>query len=210
MAIRVVLVEDHALIRTALRTSLRSIGCEVVGEASDGIRAIDVITQTKPDLCVVDLGLPGRDGAALTKAIGALPFACRVVVLTMKDDESDVIAAVQAGAEGYCLKSSGLDVIHDAVRTVAAGGAFFDPSIAALVLKRLLPPRGDSRQSPLTPRETEILTLIAQGVSNAHIAEQLFVSLGTVKAHIGEILKKLSAADRAHAAAIGLRSGYIT
>jgi DNA-binding NarL/FixJ family response regulator len=207
--LRVALVEDHALIRTGLRTSLRSIGYDVVAEASDGIAALGQIEQARPDLCIVDLGLPGKDGAALTRDIKALPFATRVVVLTMNDNEPAVVAAIEAGAEGYCLKSSGLETIVDAIRTVAAGGAFFDPMIAALVLRRLAPGGPSSGDSPLTPRETEILGLIAQGVSNNHIAEQLYVSLGTVKAHIGEILKKLQATDRAHAAAIGLRSGYI-
>jgi DNA-binding NarL/FixJ family response regulator len=207
--LRLVLVEDHPLIRTGLRTSLRSLGYDVVGEAADGIQALDLVAELKPDLCVLDLGLPGKDGATLTKDIKALPDPSRIVVLTMKEDEPAVVAAIQAGAEGYCLKSSGLDVILDAIRTVAAGGAFFDPMIAGLVLRRLLPEGSETQNSPLTPRETEILSLIAQGVSNNQIAEQLFVSLGTVKAHVAEILKKLAATDRAHAASIALRSGYI-
>ncbi len=207
--LRVVLVEDHALIRTGLRTSLRAIGYDVVGEAADGISALPLVQDLNPDVCVVDLGLPGKDGATLTREIKALDLPTRVVVLTMKEDEPAVVAAIQAGAEGYCLKASGLDVILDAIKTVAAGGAFFDPTIAGLVLRRLLPQGSDASASPLTPRETEILVLISRGVSNNQIAEQLYVSLGTVKAHVAEILKKLSAADRAHAAAIAVRSGYI-
>jgi DNA-binding NarL/FixJ family response regulator len=209
-ALRVVLVEDHALIRTGLRTSLRAIGYEVVGEAGDGVAALALVSELQPDVCVVDLGLPGKDGATLTREIKELGLPTRIVVLTMKEDEPTVIAAIQAGAEGYCLKASGLDVILDAIRTVAAGGAFFDPAIASLVLRRLLPQDADASASPLTRRETEILTLISRGVSNNQIAEQLYVSLGTVKAHVAEILKKLSASDRAHAAAIAVRSGYIS
>jgi DNA-binding NarL/FixJ family response regulator len=205
---RIVIVEDHGLVRTGLRTSLRSSGFDVVGEAADGIVGQAMIAELQPDVAVIDLGIPGKDGVTLTRELKAGASPPRIVVLTMREDEAVVQAALRAGADAYCVKSSPQESIVDAIRTVAAGGAYFDPRIAGVVLARFA---GGEREddSPLTPRETEILTLIAEGAGNSEIAARLFVSLGTVKTHIGEIMHKLAASDRANATAIALRSGYI-
>jgi DNA-binding NarL/FixJ family response regulator len=207
---RIVIVEDHALVRTGLRTSLRNSGFDVVGEAADGIVGAELIARLRPDIAVIDLGIPGKDGVTLTREVKAGPCAPRVVVLTMHEEEPVVQAVLRAGADAYCVKSSPQGTIVDAVRTVAAGGAYFDPRIAGVVLSRLTGNGGERADaSPLTARETEILALIAEGAANSEIAEQLYVSLGTVKTHVTEILRKLAASDRANATAIALRSGYI-
>jgi NarL family two-component system response regulator LiaR len=206
---RVVIVEDHALVRTGLRTSLRANGFEVAGEAPDGIIGERLIAELKPDVAIIDLEIPGKGGIDVTRSLKLSHCSTRIVILTMREDELTVIRALSAGADGYCVKSSELDTILDAIRTVAAGGAFFDPSVSNIVLRRLTANDRLSATSPLTARETEVLNLVARGVSNAEIATELHVSLGTVKAHVAEILRTLSASDRAHASAIALRNGFI-
>jgi DNA-binding NarL/FixJ family response regulator len=208
--IRVVLVEDHALVRAGLRTSLTAAGIEIVAEAGDGIVGDESIARERPDVAVIDLGLPGKDGIALTGAVKALPSSPRVVILTMHELDDEVLAALAAGADAYCVKSSDPSVVVDAVRTVAAGGAYFDPKIAHVVLRRLATPGTGSASSPLTPRETDVLRLIAEGLGNVEIGERLHISLGTVKGHVADILEKLAASDRAHAAATALRRGYLS
>jgi NarL family two-component system response regulator LiaR len=206
---RAVIVEDHALTRAGLRTTLESF-CEVVGEAAEGLRGLEVILRERPDVAVIDIGLPGLDGIALTQRVRAELPTTRVVIVTMIDLEEEVLAALAAGADAYCLKNSDPAVIADAVRIAAEGGAFFDPQIAHVVLAQFSGDRkNDVRSSPLTDRETEILRLISDGQANAQIAARLFIGLGTVKGHIRDILAKLSASDRTHAAVVALRKGYI-
>jgi DNA-binding NarL/FixJ family response regulator len=136
--------------------------------------------------------------------------ATHVVIVTMIDLEDEVLAALAAGADAYCLKSTDPGRIVDAVRIANEGGAYFDPVIAHVVLARFSTSKGnDSRFSPLTPRETEILRLISDGRANSEIAENLHIGLGTVKGHIRDILEKLSAADRTQAAVVALKKGYI-
>jgi DNA-binding NarL/FixJ family response regulator len=209
VSLHVVLVEDHALVRAGLRASLEAAGIEVVAEAQDGVSGFDAIVRTQPDVAVVDLGLPGKDGIALTREVKAGAAATRIVILTMHELGDEVLAALAAGADAYCVKSSDPQVVIDAVRIVAAGGAYFDPKIAHVVLRRLSGSAAQPATSPLSPRETEILTLIAGGTGNAEIAEQLHLSLGTVKGHVADILAKLSASDRAQAAVTAYRRGLI-
>lgn len=207
--LRVAIVEDHALTRAGLRTTLES-AFEVVAEAADGIAGFDAIARERPAVAVIDIGLPGQDGIALTQRIRAELPAIHVVIVTMIDLQEEVVAALAAGADAYCLKSSDPKNIVDAVRIAAEGGAYFDPQIAHVVLARFSPDaKGASAASPLTPRETEILRHIADGRANAEIAEKLHIGLGTVKGHIRDILEKLSAADRTQAAVTALRKGYI-
>lgn len=210
--ISVVLVEDHALTRTGLRTALEATGdVRVVAEASDGISAQDVILQQRPAVAIVDIGLPGRDGVALTRAIKTELPELHVVILTMHELDDEVLAALSAGADAYCVKSSDASTVIDAVRIVAGGGAYFDPRIAHVVLRRLGAPTPQrSADSPLTPRELDVLRLIAEGVGNTEIAERLHLGLGTVKGHVRDILEKLSASDRAHAAVTAFRRGLLS
>jgi len=207
--IRVAIVEDHALVRAGLRTSLEATGMVVVGEASDGITGLEMLLHERPRVAVIDLGLPGKDGIALTRELKARPEPPGVVVLTMHEIDDEVLAALAAGADAYCVKSSDSRVVLDAIRAVAAGGAYFDPRIAHVVLRKLGGTQARPAASPLTPRETEILRLVAEGVGNAEIAQQLHVGLGTVKGHIADILEKLAASDRAQAAVTAYRRGLI-
>ncbi len=209
--ITVVLVEDHALTRTGLRTALEATGdVRVVAEAADGITAEPLIVRERPAVAIVDIGLPGRDGVALTRAIKTAAPQTRVVILTMHELDDEVLAALSAGADAYCVKSSDASTVIDAVRIVAGGGAYFDPRIAHVVLRRLgAPAQQPSADSPLTPRELDVLRLIADGVGNVEIGERLHIGLGTVKGHIRDILEKLSAADRTQAAVNAMRRGYI-
>jgi DNA-binding NarL/FixJ family response regulator len=208
--VRVVIVEDHALVRAGLRTSLESAGIDVVAEAPDGIAGLETVTRERPDVAVIDLGLPGKDGIALTRELKAKPDPPGVVILTMQELDDEVLAALAAGADAYCVKSSDPRVVIDAIAAVAAGGAYFDPRIAHVVLRKLGGTHARPVQSPLTQRETQILTLVADGIGNAEIAERLHVGLGTVKGHIADILDKLSASDRAQAAVTAYRRGLIS
>jgi NarL family two-component system response regulator LiaR len=206
---RVVIVEDHALTRAGLRTALET-ACDVVGEAADGVGGWETIARERPDVAVIDIGLPVMDGIALTQKVRLELPQTRVVIVTMIDLEEEVLAALAAGADAYCLKASDPERIVDAVRIARDGGAYFDPKIAHLVLARFSSaPKDGVSSSPLTPRETDILRLISDGRANAEIAETLFIGLGTVKGHIRDILEKLSAADRTQAAVTALRKGYI-
>jgi two-component system, NarL family, response regulator LiaR len=205
----VVIVEDHALTRAGLRTALEST-FDVVAEAADGVTGWEAILRERPDVAVVDIGLPGLDGVALTRRVRAELPRTHVVIVTMIDLEDEVLAALAAGADAYCLKSAEPERVVEAVRIASEGGAYFDPRIAHVVLARFSATKPiDGRFSPLTPRETEILRLISDGRANAEIAESLHIGLGTVKGHIRDILEKLSAADRTQAAVVALRKGYI-
>jgi NarL family two-component system response regulator LiaR len=205
---RVVIVEDHALTRAGLKTALAG-EADVVGEAADGMAGYDLVARERPDVAIVDIGLPGLDGIALTQRIRAGVPSTRVVIVTMIDLEQEVLAALAAGADAYCLKSSDPQRIVEAVKIAAEGGAYFDPSIAHVVLRRFGEASRASAPSPLTQRETDVLRLVAQGAGNAEIAQRLGIGLGTVKGHVRDILEKLAASDRTHAAVLALRRGYI-
>ena len=210
-AVRVVLVEDHALVRAGLRTVARGRRDRRSSpRRPTGSPGSTSVLERRPDVAVIDLGLPGMDGIALTRALKAHAGAPRVVILTMHELDDEVLAALAAGADAYCVKSSDPGVVHRrgargrrrrrptstrASRTWCCGGS------AAR--------RRAAETSPLTPRETEILRLIADGAGNAEIAEQLHVGLGTVKGHIADILEKLAASDRAQAAVTAYRRGLI-
>lgn len=207
---RIVLVEDHALTRAGLRAALAEAGFAIVGEAADGNAGLEKVQALQPDVAVIDLGLPGMDGIELTRRIREGAAKTHVVILTMHDLDDEVLAALAAGADAYCIKSNRTDDVISAVRIAAEGGAYFDPAIAHIVLRKIVGPVSERpTRSPLTPRETEILRLIADGAGNAEIAERLSLGLGTVKGHVRDILEKLSASDRTHAAVMALRRGII-
>ena len=207
----VVLVEDHALTRAGLRTALDAeTDLHVVAEAGDGPGGFEAIVAHQPDVAVIDIGLPGMDGIELTRRARLAVPRIRIAILTVQDLETEILAALAAGADAYSLKTSPLDRIVAAIRTAADGGAYFDPHIAHVVMGRVGAARlANESASPLTPRETDVLRLIASGRGNAEIAESLFIGLGTVKGHIRDILEKLAAADRTQAAVVALRRGLI-
>ncbi len=206
----VVLVEDHALTRAGLRTALDATDdLRVVAEAEDGIAGLEAIVRLRPDVAVIDIGLPGIDGIEVTRRVRLTAPETRIAILTVHDLETEVLAALSAGADAYSLKTSRPEQIVAAVRAAADGGVYFDPRIATAVMRNLGSVRAAPVDSPLTPRETEVLRMIADGRANGEIATALHIGLGTVKGHIRDILEKLAAADRTQAAVVALRRGLI-
>jgi len=207
----IVLVEDHALTRAGLRAVLDGApDLVVVAEAEDGPLGLAAIEEHRPDVAVIDLGLPGLDGIELTRRVRIASPRTRIAILTVHDLETEILAALAAGADAYSLKTSPPERIVAAIRTAADGGAYFDPLIANVVLANVGATRVATQSvSPLTQRETEVLRLIAGGTGNAEIGLALHIGLGTVKGHIRDILEKLAAADRTQAAVLALRRGLI-
>jgi DNA-binding NarL/FixJ family response regulator len=224
--IRIALVEDHDLTRVGMRTALQQRpGFRVVGEASNGSDGLRLITTAKPDVAIVDIGLPDMDGIELTKRFKQAQAdgdsATKILILTLQDTEDVVMAAFAAGADSYCMKDVSLDQLVEALKVTREGNAWIDPAIARIVLKqsqRAPQPvgigaglGGDNLPEayPLTERELEVLQLIVDGYSNAAIADKLFITVGTVKTHVRNILNKLCADDRTQAAVRALRSGLV-
>ncbi len=208
MSHSVFLVEDHAFTRDGLRVALqRDPGLSVIGEARSGEEALELYPNHPADVVVMDIGLPGIDGIEATRRLKTAHPNVRVVMLTVHQLEQEVMAAMASGANAYCLKSTDPNSLLVAVRAVALGGAYLDPQIAHLVLSRITPTQDD--HTPLSPRELEVLRLIADGLGNKDIAERLEISLSTVKTHVQEILERLSVSDRTQAAVKALRRGLI-
>ena len=208
--IRVAIVEDHALVRAGLRTSMESAGMRVVAEAPDGVDGLDAIASAKPDVAIVDLGLPGKDGIALTREVKALRRC------TEGGHPHHARARRRSARRPLCRRRRLLRQIVRSRSWLSTRSAssppaatIFDPRIAHVVLRRLGGAPGCPGSSPLTPRETEILKLVADGIGNNDIALALHIGLGTVKGHIADILEKLSASDRAQAAVTAYRRGLI-
>ena len=227
--IRIVIVEDHDLTRMGLKAALQQQAqISVVGEAANGQQGLALLQRVQPDVAVVDIGLPDIDGIEVTRqfkagATNAEPPATRILMLTMHDTEESVMAAFAAGADSYSVKDIDIEKLVEAIQLTHEGQVWIDPAIARIVLtqaKRIAPPApvdtdnsDDYTQvlemSPLTERELEVLELIVAGSSNAQIAEQLYITVGTVKTHVCNILNKLSASDRTQAAVRALRTGLV-
>lgn len=205
--VRLLLVEDHAFTRDGLRATLNlEADLRVVAEARSGEEALEVLAQHELDVAVVDIGLPGMDGIAAAAEIKGRWPAVRIVMLTAHDLREEVLASLASGAEAYCLKSGKPELLLLAIRAAAAGSAYLDPKVAHHVLGSV---RAPEQRSNLTPRELEVLRLIADGLPNKDIAVALGISVSTVKLHVQELLVKLQAADRTQAAVKALRSGLL-
>ena len=205
--IRVLVADDQTLVREGLVTLLGLIpGIEVAGVARDGEEAIDLAGRLRPDVVLMDLRMPRLDGVEATRRLAAAAPTPRVVVLTTYADDQSIFAALQAGALGYLTKDSGADDIARAVRTVHAGQALLEPAVQRRLIESLrerppAPATAPPAPAPddLTPREVEVLGLIARGLSNGEIARRLFVSEATVKTHVNNIFSKAGVRDRAQA-----------
>ena len=212
--LRVLLVDDHDLFRTGLRTLLEDEGLQVVGEAENGQVALRLVGELAPDVVIMDLNMPGLTGVETTRRItGASPLT-RVLVLTISVEDDDVMNAVMAGACGYLLKDSSIHQLIAGIRAAARGESLISPQIAAKLLQRLRAQTTDTDAAAtilaeLSDRELEVLRLIANGKDNAEIARQLFISPKTVKNHISNILMKLQIENRIQAAVYAVRSGIV-
>lgn len=196
--IRVLVVDDHPLFRDGLSGLLATVDdVEVVGAAANGDEAVRATLETRPDVVLMDLNLPGMPGLEATRRIAAHAPSVAVLVLTMVDDDNSVLAALRVGARGYLLKGAVQEEVLAAIRTVATGGAVFGPRIATRVLAGR--ERAGSAET-LTEREAEVLARLAAGRSNPEIARDLGVSLKTVQNHVSRVLTKLQVRDRTQAA----------
>jgi DNA-binding NarL/FixJ family response regulator len=212
--IRVVLVDDQNLIRQGVRSLLELAGdVSVVAEASDGEEGVAVIRRERPDVVLLDLRMPKKDGVEVLKALRVEHALPPTIILTTFDDDAALLEAVKAGAKGYLLKDVSLEHLTAAIRDVAAGGTIIRPVVTERVLRGLEHVRRDfdalSPPDPLTRREIEILRLMAGGYSNREIADALGTAEGTVKNHASSILSKLGVRDRTRAVLKALELGYI-
>lgn len=236
--IKVLLVEDHTLTRMGLKTALkRSDDIDVIGEASNGEEGVEKANSLKPDVILMDVGMPVMDGIQAAKKIVERNPTIRVIMLTQHDNDRDILASLAAGASGYCLKDVEPTRLCTAIRSVSSGDAWLDASIASRVLKHYTvagqtegeaqkepethlqpaevpPPRVPESMDrpmvePLSARELQVLHLIVDGLSNQQIADKLIISLATAKTHVRNILNKLAVDDRTQAAVHAMRRGLV-
>lgn len=212
--IRVLLVDDHDLFRAGLRSLLEEQGLVIVGEAASGADALRLVRDDAPDVVVMDLNMPGMSGVEATRHIGRTAPLTRVVVLTISDQDQDVMDAILAGACGYLLKDSSIQDLMRGIRAAAVGESLISPHIAGKVLQHVrattaAPETAALIRSELSDREIQVLKLIANGKDNAQIAADLHISPKTVKNHISNILMKLQIENRIQAAVVAVRSGIV-
>ena len=211
---RVLLVDDHDLFRTGLRNLLEERGVQVAGEAGQGADAVRLVREVAPDVVVMDLNMPGMSGIEAIRQIASIAPLTRVLMLTISDQDNDVIDAILAGACGYLLKDASIQQLMAGIRAAASGESLISPTIASKVLQRV---RASSTQpeiertirAELSEREIEVLKLIANGKDNSMIAAELHISPKTVKNHISNILMKLQIDNRIQAAVYAVRSGIV-
>ena len=200
MSVRVVIADDHSMVREGLQALLSSVdGYEVVAQASAGTGALRETVTLRPDVLVLDIGLPDLNGIEVARRVTKAAPTVNILMLTMFDDDDSVLAAIRAGALGYVLKGAGADEIMRAIVSVAAGEAIFGPGLARRALKLISSEPAEPAFSELTRREREVLELIAAGLSNPVIATRLGLSLNTISNHISSIFAKLQVATRAEA-----------
>jgi DNA-binding NarL/FixJ family response regulator len=218
MTIRVLLADDDALLRAGVAVVLNSASdIEVIGEAADGLRAVELCRRSAPDVVLMDVRMPGLDGIEATSRIVSAGLTARVLVLTTFRNDDYVWRALRVGASGFLLKRASPEQLIDAVRTVAGGDTLLDPSVTRALVERFVrhdePPDAGSaersRVQRLTAREQQVLRLIAQGLSNEQIADLLVIAESTAKTHVKRILQKIDARDRAQAVVLAYRSGLM-
>ncbi|WP_432541626.1 response regulator [Kineococcus sp. SYSU DK002] len=203
---RVVVVDDHPVVRGGLEALLATAGdLEVVGSAGDGREALELVARLLPDVVLMDLRMPGVDGASATERIRREHPSVHVLVLTTYETDADIVRAVEAGATGYLLKDTPLAQLADSVRAAARGETVLAPPVAARLMARLRAPAQES----LTPRELEVLGAVSRGSTNAEIGRELFIGEATVKTHLLRAFAKLGVDDRTHAVTVAIRRGLL-
>ncbi|NMC54275.1 MAG: response regulator transcription factor [Chloroflexi bacterium] len=209
--IQLLIADDHRVVREGLKAFIAPTpGLEIIGEASNGAEAVELASRLKPDVVLLDLMMSGMDGIEATQQIRQNNPNARVVIITSFMEEDRVIHAVKAGAAGYLLKDSSPLEIENAIREVAKGGSAFPSRIASILVKEINRPQEKPKDEiPLTERETEILKLIARGYSNQQIADELFLSVWTVRTYVSTVLEKLAVENRTLATLYALREGLV-
>ncbi|ALF51621.1 NagC family transcriptional regulator [Nostoc piscinale CENA21] len=208
--LRVLIVEDDPMMQLGLEQSLMAQPqLEIVGQAEDGYLGVQAALKLKPDLVVMDIGLPRLDGIAATQQIKAALPETHVVMLTSHTTETEVIAALSSGADAYCIKGASVERLLKAIAAAVDGATYLDPQIARRVIDNLKPPATQGNTANLSTRELEVLKLMVEGLSNPEIAERLYLSPNTVKTHVRGIMNKLAVDDRVQAAVVALRSGLV-
>ncbi|CBN55075.1 MULTISPECIES: response regulator transcription factor [Kamptonema] len=209
---RILIVEDDPMMQLGLEQVLGDCpDLEIVGQAEDGYLAVEAALRLKPDLIVMDIGLPRLDGIAATQQIKEKLPDVRVVMLTSHTAETEIIAALSSGADAYCIKGASVERLLAAIAAAAEGATYLDPQIARTVIENLKPPTPVSTASigQLSQRESEVLKLMVEGYSNPEIAAALYLSPNTIKTHVRGIMNKLAVDDRVQAAVVALRAGLV-
>ena len=212
MTIRVLLADDHRMLREGLRRSLTEEGLDIVGEAENGEEAIRLAAELRPDVVLMDVSMPELDGVEATRAIRQDPDGPQVIMLTMHADKEVLADAIRAGASGYLVKDCSTEEVAEAVRLAVQGDTALSPQLAATMLdevRRLDVPDTSDDDRVITKREEEVLQLIADGCSTPEVAEQLYISQKTVKNHLASIYQKLDARDRTQAVLQAVRMGIV-
>jgi DNA-binding NarL/FixJ family response regulator len=215
-SVRILIADDHPMVREGLQSMLSGVGFEVVGEAATGREALELATKLKPSIVLMDVRMPDLDGLEATRLLHNQQPGLPIIIVTTYENPAYMAKAVAAGAAGYILKGSSRDELLHAVTAAAEGGMLWDRSLMQQVVRKTvqaLPAVASQEDAelvePLTTRESEILALIAQGMNNREISEILSVTVSTVKTHIEHILSKLKVSDRVQAAVWAVRHGYI-
>jgi len=207
--IRLVVVDDHALFRAGLISLLGEMNdFQVVGEASDGGSAIDVVSRTKPDVVLLDVNMPGVGGVETVRLLKKTE-TCRILMLTISKSEEDLFGAITAGADGYLLKNAEPDELRKSILLVSQGMAVLSPQITRQVLRAVNTDQNRSTDSGLSSREMEVLECLSKGFTTLQIASELYISENTVKTHVRHILEKLEASNRAEAVSKAVQMGLI-
>ncbi len=208
MTLRILIADDHPIVRDGLiAVAETQPDLEVVGEAGDGEEAVELASRLEPDVVLMDLRMPKMSGAEAIRRIRARLPRAHVLILTTYDNDASILEGLQAGAQGYLLKGSSRQELLSAIRAVARGESRLQPSVAGKLISSL---QSGATAGELSNRELEVLRLIAKGKRNREIAEELYLSEKTIKAHVSSILKKLNAEDRTEAVTVALRRGLIS
>jgi DNA-binding NarL/FixJ family response regulator len=217
VSVRTLVVDDHPIVRQGLAALLATtVDFEVVGQAADGVEAVELAARLRPDLVLMDLRMPRLDGVAATEAVLRDVPTARVVVLTTYESDDSILGAIEAGASGYLLKAAPEDELLAGLRSVVGGQVALAPSMAALLVGRARRAQAESgaspvgpAPSPLSPRETQVLALVAEGCSNREVGLRLFVGEATVKTHLLHVFEKLGVGDRTRAVTLAMEKGWL-